>query len=276
MRHDEASARIPTVMRPLDYSDHLGAPVAPPRSWFEPPDDLREDRFLTVLGDGRVYGRFYTRGVTLIVDDSTERAPSPSPTGYRLFHRQSVVTAEGDDLDVGAITVGGHNASELDDARNVLAVVRAGDDACGGWIAGALVPESTRADAAQLRRSQLSGHWIPMGDAYFASHAAEVGTGLELFGLAAAVTGRAVLVRRYKGWSATVHRASVDEIEAREASFDRELRRILDDHEPHVAVDIIRHGLDQARGRSFLRRRAEVLADEVALPRERIPTPFAS
>jgi hypothetical protein len=76
-------------VRPVaDISDHLGAPVAPPAGWFEPHGDLREDRYLTVTEDGRVTGRFYTRGVALITDDGTERVPSPSPRLVRILRTQ--------------------------------------------------------------------------------------------------------------------------------------------------------------------------------------------
>jgi hypothetical protein len=266
-------------VRPVaDISDHLGAPVAPPRDWFEPPDDLREDRYLTVTEDGRLYGRFYTRGVPLIDDDGTERVPPPSPTGYALYHRASVLCDDGTDLEVGAVTLSGHGASNYDDARNIAAVVRAGDDDLGGWIAGAVVPEATRQDAAMLRRGQLSGEWVVEGDAWFNSHRVEPGAGLELSGLVSCVTGRAVLHTTYKGWPASVHRLSVDEIERKVAAyrtaFDREIREVLDGNPPVVAVDILRRALDESDEKSFLRRKAEVLADEVTLPEERIPTPF--
>jgi len=92
-----------------------------------------------------------------------------SKKGYSPFHLGRVFTAEGDTLPVGKIVMDtrhadislGYTAAAIhyDHTGDEVAVVRAGEDEFGIWVAGALVPEATPAKAAKLRRSPLSGDW---------------------------------------------------------------------------------------------------------------------
>jgi hypothetical protein len=50
-------------------------------------------------------------------------------------------------------------AIHYDDTGDEVAVVRAGEDEYGIWVAGAVVPEATPSKVAKLRRSPISGDW---------------------------------------------------------------------------------------------------------------------
>jgi hypothetical protein len=80
-----------------------------------------------------------------------------------------VFTAEGEMIKVGKIVMDTRHADinlgyasaalHYDDTGDEVAVVRAGEDHYGIWVAGAVVPEATPAKVAKLRRSPLSGDW---------------------------------------------------------------------------------------------------------------------
>jgi hypothetical protein len=250
-----------------DTSPFIGAPTRPPRSWFERPDDLADAAYLFVEESGRVFGRFYARNAPLLTSDGSYEIAQPSPTGYEVFHRQHVLTAEGDQVRVGAITLGGHGAAG--DSRNIVAVVRVGDDSVGGWFAGALVPEATENDAALLRRSQLSGEWQEMFPAWWAAHGVEPGAGVELRALTAVACGKVALMKGYRGYLPTLDRADADAIEEREHKLRQVIRDALDEP-PARAVDILRRWLDD-EDRNYFRRRVEAL-DRPTLPVERVPS----
>lgn len=167
------------MLRPADSDGGCGcpasqvaaaAPVAPPDDWFTDPG-LDGPTALTVTADGRVYGHLATwsschtgySGQGMCVT-----APR-SDTGYRMFHLGEVVTASGATVPVGRLTLGtGHAGPRLgmraaaehyDNTGAQVAVVRAGEDEHGIWLAGSVVPEATAEQVAALRRSPLSGDW---------------------------------------------------------------------------------------------------------------------
>ena len=94
-----------------------------------------------------------------------------SNTGYQYFHTGAVLTADGTQRKVGRITLGtGHAnlrlgyipaADHYDNTGTGVAIVAAGEDPYGIWVAGATVPEVPEAKVAELRRSPLSGDWRP-------------------------------------------------------------------------------------------------------------------
>lgn len=148
----------------------IGYPVAPPRAWFDNPM-LTKRTPLTVEPDGRVFGhiaawdechRDYARQRECVL-------PPRSRQNYAPFHLGSVLTAEGDTIRVGKIVQDTSHASitlgytaavvHYDHTGDEIAVVRAGEDDYGLWVAGALVPEATPARVAKLRRSPISGDW---------------------------------------------------------------------------------------------------------------------
>jgi hypothetical protein len=80
-----------------------------------------------------------------------------------------VVTAEGETVKVGKIVQDTRHADvrlgyaaaaiHYDDTGDEVAIVRAGEDSFGIWVAGAVVPDATARKVAKLRRSPISGDW---------------------------------------------------------------------------------------------------------------------
>lgn len=144
-------------------------PLEPPRAWFDNPE-LTEKTPLTVEPDGRVYGHLaaWNECHRDVSQRSCVLAPK-SRKDYAPFHLGQVFTSEGDRLAVGKIVMDTRHASinlgytaaaiHYDNTGDEVAVVRAGEDEFGIWVAGSLVPEATPAKAAKLRRSPLSGDW---------------------------------------------------------------------------------------------------------------------
>lgn len=144
-------------------------PLDPPAAWFNNPE-LTEKTPLTVEPDGRVYGHLaaWNECHRDVSQRSCVLAPK-SRKDYAPFHLGQVFTSEGDRLAVGKIVMDTRHASinlgytaaaiHYDNTGDEVAVVRAGEDEFGIWVAGALVPEATPAKAAKLRRSPLSGDW---------------------------------------------------------------------------------------------------------------------
>lgn len=144
------------------------APLRPPAAWFDDPQ-LDRPTLVTVTDDGRVFGHVAPwRGCH--TGYAGRCVPPPrSRTGYAHFHVGRIETAEGDLLPVGRLTIGGGhadiNANEAaarrhyDDVTSVVAFVRAGEDAHGPWIAGALRSACTPQMIQDLLANPLSGDW---------------------------------------------------------------------------------------------------------------------
>lgn len=144
-------------------------PLAPPRSWFEDPE-LEAKTALTITASGRVFG--HLAAWNECHRDVGNRACVLAPKSFKNydpFHLGSVVTAEGDTVKVGKIVQDtrhadvrlGYTAAAIhyDDTGDEVAIVRAGEDAFGIWVAGAVVPDATTRKVAKLRRSPISGDW---------------------------------------------------------------------------------------------------------------------
>ena len=146
-----------------------GLPINPPKAWFDDPQ-LTHKTKLTVTDDGHVFGHLAAwnechRDVTM---RECVLAPK-SEQGYRPFHLGSVMTAEGDVVDVGKIVMDTRHASinlgyaaaalHYDNTGDEIAAIRCGEDQFGIWFSGAIVPEATPQKIAKLRRSPLSGDW---------------------------------------------------------------------------------------------------------------------
>jgi hypothetical protein len=144
------------------------APVKPPKAWFEDPQLTAKSR-IQVTEDGRVFGHAAAWDECHTGFDGVCVTVPRSQTNYQYFTLGELVTAEGDTIDVGTVTMGtGHANSEwnatrslahYDDTGTQVAVVRAGEDRFGVWVAGALVPGLSDERVAELRRSPLSGDW---------------------------------------------------------------------------------------------------------------------
>lgn len=176
------AARLAATLAPL--SDPYPVPDYPPREWFlEIPAWLGSDTKLTIDDEGRVAGWFYHDGQCLV--HQADACPRPSPTGYRAFHQNDVVLADGETMRVGVIgDVGGHAdpygsigaaMRHYADPRQQKVLARAydvelPDGTKGGVILGSMVPRVTYGDVALVRRSALSGDWRPMPGAWWAAN----------------------------------------------------------------------------------------------------------
>ncbi|MEV0822518.1 phage minor head protein [Nonomuraea rubra] len=123
---------------------------------------------LQVTDDGRVFGHLAGWG-TCHTGFPGQCVTAPhSRTDYALFHVGAVQTSDGP-LGVGKITLGtGHAdpkygvraaAEHYDHTGTAVAVVRAGEDEFGVWVAGRLLDDVTPQQVETLMRSPLSGDW---------------------------------------------------------------------------------------------------------------------
>ncbi len=146
-----------------------GFPLTPPKTWFDDPH-LQGKTPMTVTNDGRVFGHLAAWGECHRDMAMRECVMAPkSRQQYAPFHLGTVVTEEGETIRVGKIVMDTNHADvrlgytaaagHYDHTGTEVAVVRAGEDAYGIWVAGALVPEADARTAAKLRRSPLSGDW---------------------------------------------------------------------------------------------------------------------
>ncbi len=126
---------------------------------------------LTVTDDGRVFGHLALWG-TEHVGIGRGVTPPHSNTGYALFHVSTVTTDEGP-VSVGRLTVGcGHAGprdgahaatAHYDETGTCWALVRAGEDAHGIWVAGIINPDADTATVRAGASAPLSGDWRAVG-----------------------------------------------------------------------------------------------------------------
>jgi hypothetical protein len=146
-----------------------GYPITPPAAWFSDPE-LTGKTPITVDADGRLYGHLAAWGECHRDVTMRECVLAPkSKLGYAPYHLGTVLTAEGEVLKVGKIVMDTRHADirlsyaaaalHYDNTGDEIAIVRAGEDEFGIWVAGAVVPEATPRKVAKLRRSPLSGDW---------------------------------------------------------------------------------------------------------------------
>lgn len=148
------------------------APAAPPKEWFDDPK-LTGPTPLHIGDDGRVYGHAAVWNTCHVgIGDSCVKPPK-TRTDYAYFHTGEVVTADGERLPVGRLSYGGGHAQakagyraaaeHYDQTSNMGALVRAGEDDFGIWVAGALVPEADDQAVRVMRATPLSGDWRRIG-----------------------------------------------------------------------------------------------------------------
>lgn len=145
-------------------------PTVPPSSWFENPG-LKKATPLTVDDDGRVYGHIAAWHVDHI-GMAYGTKPPRSKSSYSYFHTGVIRADDGKDYPVGQLTLsGGHApleasasdaARHYDDTGSAIADVRAGEDAYGIWVSGALRPSVTPEQIRVFRASAPSGDWRPI------------------------------------------------------------------------------------------------------------------
>lgn len=145
-----------------------GFPVAPPDEWFAM-QNLSGPTPLTITADGRVSGHAFLWGTCHQGIGDRCVVPPRTSAGYRYFANGTVLTASGNMVKVGKITKGtGHASTRLgwipaadhyDNTGTVVAVTSIHEDRFGGQLAGAIVPNASEMDVAELRRSPISGDW---------------------------------------------------------------------------------------------------------------------
>lgn len=150
------------------------APLAPSKDWFEVPE-ADGPTPLTVTDDGQVYGHLATWDQCHGGFASTCELAPRSKSGYKYFHLGSIMTAEGDQIPVGRITVdkggsiGGHlwdmyagtqkAIEHYDRTGSVAAFVRAHDGKYGIWVCGATKSDATPEAIRDMRANPPSGDW---------------------------------------------------------------------------------------------------------------------
>jgi hypothetical protein len=183
----------------------------PPRDWFTMPDMEPGDPRLVRQPNGdyavpltveepdpangglrRVYGHVAPKNTCHTgITDRCVTAPL-SKTGYAAFNLRPVMTAEGDAIHIGHLTMGvGHADTDprlpLGDVRAHydggpgairMAHVAAGHDPHGPWVAGYIEPAATDEQVDAFLACSLSGDWREVWK----------GKGLELFAVLAGVT----------------------------------------------------------------------------------------
>ena len=145
------------------------APVHPPANWFNDPA-LDGPTGITVTEEGRIYGHLALWDTCHIASGPGRCTTAPhSQTDYAYFHTGAILTDDNQELAVGHLTLGtGHAAPDktvrgtmahYDNTGLAVADVRAGEDAYGIWVAGAVRPHISPEDIRTLRSSPLSGDW---------------------------------------------------------------------------------------------------------------------
>lgn len=164
----------PPTKQSADALIAAAAPMEPPVSWFSDPK-FSDYHPLKVTPEGQVYGHIAQWGACHLSHASHGQCVSPphSATGYAHFHYGAVLTQEGSEVAVGHLTLDTRHAggdlspaatlSHYEDTGTVIADVRAGEDAWGIWVAGAIRPTATAAQVRALRAAPISGDWRRIG-----------------------------------------------------------------------------------------------------------------
>ena len=144
----------------------------PPRAWFANPN-FDEPQPLTVTEDGRVYGHLALWDTCHLSYGSRCVTPPKSDTNYALFRTGAILTDNGEEIAVGAITLNTLHANERMSAADtaahyehtgmVTALVAAGEDEHGIWLAGSIKQGATDEQIRSLRAAPLSGDWRLVG-----------------------------------------------------------------------------------------------------------------
>jgi hypothetical protein len=166
---EEEPVTDPIEKEPLEGLVAGGGPLAPPKMAFDKPELPEGTIFPWISPDGRLF-TYVAEWDTCHTGVADDCILSPkSKTDYQRFHQGSVKVMEGDIIRTGKLTMGGgHAAPQLglqpavdhyDDVCTAFAVVRAGEDERGVYVAGTLLPGVTDDQVATFRRSPLSGDW---------------------------------------------------------------------------------------------------------------------
>jgi hypothetical protein len=148
------------------------APVNPPAAWFAAPT-LTGPTALQVTEDGRVFGHLALWETCHTGYSGQCVTPPASNSGYAYFRTGALLTEDGTEVPVGALTVDTMHApsrasakaslAHYDHTGTAVAWVSAGEDEWGVWVAGALRSDASDEQVAVLRSSPLSGDWRRIG-----------------------------------------------------------------------------------------------------------------
>ena len=178
-------------------ADAAPSRLRPPRAWFDNPGFTAGDGRLretldsrtgkpsgkfacpvTVTEDGQVFGHIAQWGVChqspAFLNGGTCVLAPRSRTDYAAFHGTGdVLTAEGELIGVGRMTADTGHApvtkdysyaqavAHYDNSGLTTALVRAGEDEFGIWVAGTLHPSATDEQVFTMRANPPSGDWRP-------------------------------------------------------------------------------------------------------------------
>lgn len=145
-------------------------PLHPPKAWFDAPE-FGEVTPFTITDEGQVYGHLAVWGECHIGVDHACITPRPSPSKYAHYRLGSCLTAEGESVPTGVLTMDTGHAplgmgltpkqvvAHYDNTGLVVADVVAGEDGFGPWVAGALRPDVPAVKVRALRAARMSGDW---------------------------------------------------------------------------------------------------------------------
>lgn len=143
-------------------------PSRPPKEWFNNPDLLELQRFVTITAEGRVFGHL-AGWETCHIGYPDMCIQAPREESFDYFHHGQVETTDGELVATGPIAIqGGHAEKGLpalsarahyDDVAAGAIDVAVGPDDHGIWFSGALRPDVTEAQVRRIRASGVSGDW---------------------------------------------------------------------------------------------------------------------
>lgn len=145
-----------------------GPEWSPKSEWFANPN-LETPTPITVTADGRIFGHAAVWGTCHVGYRDRCVTPPRSKSNYQYFNVGTVLTADGQSVNVGRLTAGTNHAAidfgaqpakdHYDNTGYAAAYVHSGEDAHGIWFAGTLSPTATPEQVAVLRASSVSGDW---------------------------------------------------------------------------------------------------------------------
>jgi hypothetical protein len=260
---------VPAAVAAAGTPAQAAAPLYPPRAWFDDPG-LAELTPVTVTADGRVFGHLADNDCHLSFLPGGQCVLPPAEGGFDWFHRPEIQTADGDLVAVGHLTAGTGHADlaasaaaaveHYDHTGTQVAVVRAGRDSHGIYVAGSLVPEATPAQVQLLRRSPLSGDWRVIGGQrqLVAALCVNVGGFPVVRGRSSGGRSVSLLASGWTGWHPSTSRPTAGLVMADSASLDAAVRRA-------VAA-----GFADERATAARRREAEQIAQTIGRDRRSI------
>jgi hypothetical protein len=130
--------------------------------------------------------------------------PPRSKRGYKDFHVSTVLTAEGNTVEVGKLTIDTYHGStrrgltaaqvreHYEHTGSEAAVGRVYEDEFGPAFFGVQVPNNDPALAQKLRRTPVSGHWHPVNG--HLELVAALGVNRPAYPIVASATGEDIVV----------------------------------------------------------------------------------